>query len=184
MIDFNPYGQNYSGTNSRVKPIAYQAVLSYKFSNEFPGDETEPVTLQEAKDWCMVDGPDYDAKLTMLITAARKKVERVRQMSLINRTVTANIKPGTNLPFGPVKAITSITDDDDNTYEALTDVTCTDVTVVYTAGPGEAGLAEDLKIEILQQIAFMLDNRGDATTGSGGISPMIKGNNRVSNRTK
>lgn len=154
--------------------VSYPAVLSYKFSGE---DTTgEPVKLQEAKDWCAIDGCDYDTRMTMLIKAARKKVERVKQMSLINRTVTATVKPGTTLPYGPVIEITSITDEDGTTYE-LTDTTDfpdTNLTVVYTAGPTEdEGLSEDYKVEILQQIAYMLQNAGDGNA-SGSISPMIR----------
>lgn len=157
-----------TGARGRTQ-IQYTAVLSVKFSDE---DETEPVTLTEAKDWCAVDGTDRDAKMNMLIEAARRKVERVRQISLINRTVTAKVKPGTNLPYGPVKEIVSVTDDNENTYEDYNTVT-NDVTVVYSAGFGD-DLPEDYKVMILQQIAFMLENAGDGVDGKGGISPMVK----------
>lgn len=174
----------YQGWDSVPDPVrdkrgqSYSAVLSYYFTEE---DTDEQVTLQEAKDWCAIDGCDYDMKMSLLIKAARKKVEKAKQISLINRTVTARVNPGTPLPYGPVKSLTSITDAAGNTYKNLYDCN-EEITAVYTAGPGENGLSEDLKVEILQQVAFMLENRGDATTGTGGISPMIKGNAMASQK--
>jgi hypothetical protein len=133
------------------KGVQYDAVLSFKFSDE---DNTEPVSLQEAKDYCMVDGNDYDSLINMLIPAAREQVERAKKVSLINRTITAKIKPGTNLPFGPVIEIESIEDDSGNSYDELKDASC-DVTVVYAAGY-EDGIPKNYKLAILDAIKAKL----------------------------
>jgi hypothetical protein len=147
----------------------YDCVLSYKFSAE---DTVEPVTLLEAKDWCAVDGSSYDTIIDLLITTAREQVERQKSVSLVNRTVTAKLKPGTTFPFGPVRGITSITDDAGNTYNEFKDA-YEDVTVIYTAGFEPGKMPKKYKIMVLQQIAYLLQNRGDEAA-SGGISPIIK----------
>jgi hypothetical protein len=143
--------------------LAYNAALSAEFSDE---STTEPVTLQEAKNWCRVDINDDDAIITALITAARIVCENYANLSFIERTVTAKIHNGLGnitLPFGPVVGdITSITDIYDT---PLTDYTLqtpygTDLTVVYDAG--YATLPENFKTAILCQIAWMYENRGDA----------------------
>jgi hypothetical protein len=157
-----------STPNGRTQ-IGFTAVLSVKFTEE---DETEPVTLQEAKDWCAVDGSDHDRKMAMLISAARRQVERVKQISLINRTVTAKVKPCTDLPYGPIKSITSITDADGGTHDDYSKVT-RDVTVVFTAGFGEA-LPDDYRLLILQQVAYLYENAGDSKDSKGGVSSMLR----------
>jgi hypothetical protein len=167
IMDINELYQ--VSTPSGRTQIGFTAVLSVKFTGE---DETEPVTLQDAKDWCAVDGCDHDRKMTMLIKAARLQVEKVRKVSLINRTVTAKVKPCTDLPYGPIKSITSITDVDGATHEDYSKVT-RDVTVVYAAGFGEA-LPDDYKLLILQQVAYLYENAGDNKDSKGGVSPMLR----------
>jgi hypothetical protein len=140
---------------------AYNSVLSTSFSAE---STTEPVTLQEAKDWCRIDVNDDDTLITSLITAARIMCENYANLSFINRTVTAKIKNrlgGFNPPYGPLKEITSATDSDGN---AITDFDFDNaypgnVTIVYTAGYDT--LPVNLKTAILNQIAFLYENRGD-----------------------
>jgi hypothetical protein len=39
--------------------------------------QTEPVTLQDAKDWLQMDMPDWDDVITMLIRASREQSEKV-----------------------------------------------------------------------------------------------------------
>ena len=140
---------------------AYNAVLSASFSAEAT---TEPVTLQEAKDWCKIDVSDDDSLITSLITAARIMCENYANLSFVNCTVTAKIKNGLggfNPPYGPLKEITSAKDSDgndiddfdfDNSYSG-------NVTVIYTAG--YTALPENLKTAVLNQIAFLYQNRGD-----------------------
>lgn len=129
----------------------FTAVISKTFTDE---SKIEPVTLDEARDWCMIDGNDYDNILLMLIPACRKQLERKRDVSLIQRTISAIVKPGTTLPNGPVREITSITDFEGNTYNDSVFVN-RDVTVVYKAGFDE-DIAPDLKIELLNLIKAQL----------------------------
>lgn len=140
---------------------AYNAVLDTSFDD---GTVTEPVTLQEAKDWCKIDVSDDDSLITSLITAARIICENYANLSFIKRTVTAKIKNGLGgfvAPYGPVISITSAKDSDD------TDIAGFDfdnayggkITVVYEAG--YEVLPQNLKTALLNQISFLYENRGD-----------------------
>lgn len=149
--------------------IAYNAVLSVTFDD---GTVTEPITLQEAKDWCRVDITDDDTLITLLITAARIVCENHANLSFIEREVTAKIINGLGgfvLPYGPVTSITSVTiADGTDIYDA--DFSIDDpygklYTVVYDAG--YATLPQNLRHAVLNQIAFMYDNRGDERVQSG-----------------
>jgi len=146
----------------------YNAVLSTPiFSAE---STTEPVTLQEVKDWCRIDVTDDDTLITSLITAARIMCENYANLSFIKRTVTAKIKNGLGgfvAPYGPVISITSAKDSDnadiadfdfDNAYDGR-------ITVVYEAG--YEALPQNLKTAVLNQISFLYENRGDIRLQSG-----------------
>ena len=66
---------------------------------------SEPVSIDEAKDWCKIDGCDDDKLILSLITAARIICENHSNLSFIKKTITAKIKNGLGgivLPFGPV----------------------------------------------------------------------------------
>ena len=144
---------------------AYNAVLSASFSEE----GGEPVTLQEAKDWCRIDVTDDDTLITSLITAARIICENYANLSFIERTVTAKIKNGLGgiqLPYGPVISEVAFYDDEDVelTDYLLKDGDSNEVTAIYNAG--YEALPENLKTAILNQIAWMYENRGNAKIAS------------------
>lgn len=148
---------------------AYNAVIKADFSGE---SSIEPVTLQEAKDWCRVDVPDDDALIIRLIKGARKVCERSANLSFIPRIVTATIHNGLGnfiLPYGPViGAVTSYADVDGNTitdYDLRTPYG-SDIVAVYDAGYPDSQLPEDLRTALLCQIAWMYNNRGDAKLAS------------------
>lgn len=76
---------------------------------------TEPVTLEELKTFCRIDGSTFDTMLTGYITACRQAVERLTGRNMINRAVTlyfdefpAGFAP-LYLPRPPVQSVTSIT---------------------------------------------------------------------------
>lgn len=149
--------------------VSYNAVIETTFDDT---GAIEPVTLQEAKDFCRIDVSDDDLLITMIIKGARMICEHYANLSFIERIVTAKIHNGLgnfNLPYGPVIGfITSFTDVDgdslDTTYD-LRDAYGNDFNVVYNAG--YATLPENLKLALLNQIAFMYENRGDVAIASG-----------------
>lgn len=150
---------------------AYNAVLNVSFTD---GTVTEPVTLQEAKDWCRIDVADDDSLIISLITAARIMCEKYANLSFIKRTVTAKIKNGLGgfvAPYGPVIGTPTATDSDnaaitdfdlDNSYSG-------NITVTYEAGYGDTDnlLPKNLKTALLNQIGFLYENRGDVRLQSG-----------------
>ena len=92
--------------------MKYNAVLDVNFSAE---SSTEPVTLNEAKQWCKIelDIAEENTLITELIKSARMQCEGYLCISLIARTVTAllnNTLGDIELPYGPVVAFTSLTD--------------------------------------------------------------------------
>ena len=154
--------------NTHCGPV-YNAVLGVKFDD---GVVVEPITLQEAKDWCRIDVPDDDALITSLITAARMLCENYANLSFIKREVTAKIKNGLGgfiAPYGPVISVTSAKDSDGNDIDITAfDFDCAypdKITVVYQAG--YEALPQDLKTALLNQISFLYENRGDVRLQSG-----------------
>jgi hypothetical protein len=66
---------NLSGWGSTIKcRPAYNAVLGHFFENE---SATEPVSLDEAKDWLKITFDDADDELTGLISEVRQIFEEV-----------------------------------------------------------------------------------------------------------
>src|SRR6185312_16122520 len=149
---------------------AYNAVLSVTFISE---STNEPVTLQEAKDWCRIDVPDDDSLITKLIKGARFICERYVNLSFITRTVTAKIHNGAgdiNLPYGPVNGTVNYYELDGTTVINDLDLTVgsgNNIIAVYTAGYADGTLPDDLRTALLDQIAWMYQNRGDTAIASG-----------------
>ena len=161
------YGSGYNPIQNRDylinqnNGVAYNAVISAEFSDE---SATEPVTLQEAKDWCRIDVSDDDSLITELIKGARYICELYSNISFIERTVTAIIVNGLgriNLPYGPVTSEVAYYDEDEvelTDYSLKTADDCR-VQAVYSAG--YEALPKNLKTALLNQILWMYENRGD-----------------------
>jgi hypothetical protein len=157
----------------------YNAVLGVVFSDE----GTEPVTIDEVKSHLLLspDLSDEDEYLNTLITAAREMCEAATNVSFIQRTVVATLNNSNNnifLPYGPVVEVSDYNDIDGSDVEAeITDSpfpqlryqSCL-VVVTYTAG--YEVIPAKLKLMVLEQIAYLYQNRGDASAG--GLSPMAK----------
>lgn len=165
-MDINtPY---YSRTNCGM---IYSAVLAVKFTNESP---IEPVTLDDAKAWCAVDGNDFDGVLTTLIGAAREQCEAYVNLSIIARTVEAKVKAGTKLPYGTVDEdnIIAIYDEDLNeTTGEYKDYRTGTYIVTYPVVP-DPRHANKFKAAILNQVAYLYEHRGDETEAQ--LSPGAK----------
>lgn len=75
---------------------------------------TEPVSLEELKNHCRVDGNDMDSQLTLLLRAARQWTESVTGRAFSTQTFDLVIDetPATRqilIPRSPVQSITSAT---------------------------------------------------------------------------
>ena len=151
----------------------YNSVLSIEFGNEGP----EPLTLQEAKDWCKIEQDTDDVIVTALIIAARRMCESFSGIGFISKTVTAvinNSNGGFILPYGPVTVDPTGVDANSNDLNITYPLGMLDTTgimqVTYTAG--YADLPEDLKTALKCQVLFLYENRGESTAG--GLSPIAK----------
>lgn len=166
-------------------------MIIYSKVTEAP--ESEPVTVDEAKAWCKVDGTDEDAIFTRLIKVARIMCESYAGLSFITQTRVVKLDRFTCrdviLPYGPVTAVTEFAYKDGNgdtqtvaadtytldTQSGLakvrvtdtwpdTDRTLNNVEITYTAGSESA--PEVAKQAILMQVATMYENRQDEVIGS------------------
>jgi uncharacterized phiE125 gp8 family phage protein len=167
--------------NDRKRP-AYNAVLGHFFENESP---TEPVSLDEAKDWLKITFDDADDELTGLISEVRQIFEEVLGLSLITRDVGAELQfeigSRMELPYGPVDSVTAAIDADGNgidaaNYEISSDVefkylkTKYDyIKLFYTAGYSELTIPRGLKNAMLREIAWRYNHRGDEQGDSNAI---------------
>jgi len=133
---------------------------------------TEPVTLNELKNYCKIAYSTDDALLTALITAARQVCENYSYVALAQREITAwinNFNGGTYLPYGPVGDIILVEDLDGN---PVTDYTTSGgqfkqiltpfEPLVVTYEGGYSTTPDFLKVAIMAQALYMYENRGDA----------------------
>jgi uncharacterized phiE125 gp8 family phage protein len=87
---------------------------------------TEPVTVTEAKLWCKIPGTAEDAIITLLITAARKSLEKFTSSSFGEKVIHATwVKIPDDwiveLPHGPIISVDHVYKiDEEGTEEALT----------------------------------------------------------------
>lgn len=147
------------------------SVLDISFDDDAGSDESaEPVTVEEATSFIRIDVTDDNVLVAQLITAARQQCENYLNISLVQKTVTAilqNDLGDIRLPACPFRELVSIKDMDDND---ITDYKlngldfkwlCSPckVKIIYTAGYDE--IPDNFKTAILQQIAYLYENRGD-----------------------
>lgn len=131
---------------------------------------SEPVSLNDLKEWAKVDNSADDGILTALIIAAREMCEKYTGVNFVARTVTAhvnNFNGGVYLPYGPVGTITGLYDDDGGTidyevrgteFKAVTSPR-TAFKAVYTGGYSTT--PEVFKTAIKAQALFLYENRGE-----------------------
>lgn len=162
------YYKNADKLDSDILGVTYNQVVDIDRGTV----ATEPVTLNELKNYCKIAYSTDDALLTALITAAREICENYSYVSMVQREITAwinNFNGGTYLPYGPVGDIILVKDLDGNT---ITDYTTTGgqfkkiltpyepLQVTYEGG--YVSTPDFLKVAIMAQALFMYENRGDA----------------------
>lgn len=169
----------------------YNAIISVEDVSDESGVITEPVTLQEVKDYLRLDGYvdaedstsddlsefDFDDDLIEeMITACRQLMEQKSGLSLVNHTweaVITNLCGMIEIPYGPVISITSLLDCEGTEIESeyykiignkwkYLAYPCNDnMTITYEAGYSE--LPKAIKLDLLRLVAYMYENRGDMT---------------------
>jgi uncharacterized phiE125 gp8 family phage protein len=155
----------------------------------------EPVTLEEAKSYCRIDGTDDDAQITKLIIACRKEAERVTNRAFITQTILAQwerMHDYVILPRSPHQQIIRVDSYDGNNWHTLnssqyrlTGLHCFRINVSrrfstltqlenpfrvqYEAGEGddEDHIDERIGRAILDMVLVAFDNRGQVKTADG-----------------
>lgn len=146
---------------------------------------TEPVALPEMKAYLHVDFANDDFLISLMISSARRRLEKFTGRSFVPKTVIATLQLDGNyeLPYGPVNAISEVTkiNGDDSEVLQATDYNVYGEAfksfsphstgmykVEYTAGNNS--LPEDLKLAIMAEVGYRYENRGDENVK--GISDM------------
>jgi hypothetical protein len=133
---------------------------------------TEPITLQEAKDWLIVDEGFTDDMITALITSARMQLEKVTGLSFGEKELSVyweRLETPIELPYGPILEVSECVDDEDDdvdyelkglTFKKLHAYSTEGLKVTYTAGYDT--LPEALKTALKMLICYNYENRGDS----------------------
>lgn len=137
---------------------------------------TEPVTLEEARNFIRVDYVIDNAIITELITAAREHLEKLTGLSFGEKTLKVyweRFETPMELPYGPVGEVEECIDDEDEevdfelkglTFKKLHAYSTEGLTVTYTAGYAE--LPMKLKNATERMVAFLYEKRQYGTENS------------------
>jgi hypothetical protein len=143
------------------------------------GSITEPVTLDEAKAWAMIDHEDHDDLVTGMITGAREDIERELDAKLVESDVsftveiTKELEQLINLPHAlnlsqvsdlVISALTDgeadeeLTVDEDYYFNGSLKLPSGANKVEYTVTPV---VPQAIKQAIMMLVAYRYNNRGD-----------------------
>ncbi len=143
---------------------------------------TEPVTLQEVKDYLRLEGfiddseslstdfDDDDTLIEELITSCRERLELFTGLSFVPKSYDVeltNLAGYITLPFGPVNNITSVEDINGTalTYTVTNNKaklkTPVQENLIVTYDCGYSSLPKALKEAMMKEIAYRYENRGD-----------------------
>ena len=139
---------------------------------------SEPVTLQEAKDYLRISSNAEDDLIEEIITSARERIEKFTGVSLGVKILKAYWRMfhiPMEIPYGPITDIISVVDDNDVDleytarglqYKVLDCYSDQGVLIEYEAG--FASVPKGLKLAILKQIATDYENRENYIIGDQG----------------
>jgi len=148
---------------------------------------TEPVTIQEVKDYLRLEGfiddiespsSDYDDDdeiISDLITSARQRLEAFTGLSFIPKTYQieiCNLAGDFVIPYGPVTEILGVEDTSGTALTYTTTINLSklktpvqdDIVIEYVCG--YAVLPKGLKEAMMKEIAYRYTNRGDEVTAA------------------
>ena len=149
----------------------YNFIIDY--TQEDLGEITEPVTIEEAKQYCRVSNSVEDDLFAELITQSREAIEKATGLSITPKTITlwfTNAAGNYQLPFGPMTDFISLTDQNGNVVDEgvykliggqfpnLQYPNYVNMTAVYETGM--TSVPKEIKIAMLDQINYGYENRG------------------------
>ena len=149
------------------------------------GTPTEPVTLQQAKDYCRISGSSEDTLVTALIVSARQAIERATGLCIVEKDVAitfCNENGDFDFTIGPYKSDFVLKDEQDNTIAAA-DYRLIGYQFPTLRGPaypilkatyvaGYTTVPEDLLTAIKAQVNYNYENRG-ANIDALGFAPLV-----------
>lgn len=136
---------------------------------------TEPVSLEQAKDFLRIDFPDDDAVISRLITASRQRCEKYLGLCLVETEVKALYRNGgtmVELAYGPIETDTDglpIISGDDGQITGVKgfgnqiwiETDACELSLSYTS---KFDPVPDWAIDaILNDVAYFYEHRGDET---------------------
>lgn len=164
--------------------VNYNSVLDIQFNDEAI---VEPVTLEEAKNFCKIDISTDDTLIEALITTSRQLCEAWTGVGFIEHTAKAiinNCNGDMYLPYGPTGEITKVTDENgtelvaDSTYflsgndfKRILRPKWNNLEIEYTTG--YEVLPNVLKTALLNAIYYLYDNRSQSTDDIGPIAKTL-----------
>lgn len=151
------------GYSADIARGLYNGVLS---TPTFSAEGSEPVSLQDIRDWGKIDQNVDNALITAIITTARIMCEQYTNTSIITRTIVADINNangGFILPYGPVTSTPTAVDWQGTSLTLVWNFSQIQtpygrMTVTYEAGVTNTSV---YKTAIMQQVLFLYENRGD-----------------------
>lgn len=152
----------------------FNRILSLSITPD--NDVTEPVTLEQAKAWLIVENTDNDTLITALIKSVRILLEKHTKKIFQPSTVTFELnmcKPW-KLPRLPIQGeITSVESWTGSAYSAVASDSYRrvgdnfisglkgQIKVIYAAGYSPDEFPEDLRLAMKSEICYRYENRGD-----------------------
>lgn len=148
-----------------------------------PGEE--PVSLDDAKAWCRIDGTDDDELLAALTTAARLQVESATSLALVTQSWRLTLPHAPRLVVLPVAPVQSLSRAPDGAVlqgdAVLLAAPVDDLTIEYVAGYGDASTVPgDLKQAVKVLVAYWYEHRDTASgTTPAGFDRLVAPHVRV-----
>jgi len=144
-------------------------------------DNTEPVSLEQAKAFCRITGEDEDSLVTDLITIAREKIERYTHLSLVAKDIVLTVEADKEFPLpyptldeiSTVKLLQGINSDGTNDWQTLESsdyqTLGSNITTFYPPYSGvyeisyscAANTDKSLLHDLKRVLLWLYENRGD-----------------------
>ena len=151
----------------------YSFIIDYTLTEA--EDIVEPVTVEEAKQYCRVTNDVEEWLFVQLITQSRQAIEKATGLSLVPKDCVlwfTNYNGDTQLPYGPVQEFKKLYNEKNEEitppfytligaqYPTLLNPRWANLKATYSCGFENDKCPSELKIAMLDQINYGYENRG------------------------